>query len=49
MSGRAFHSLFARKAAAPLMLEVHPPRPSAAHLFEAAVKALSPPVVPALA
>jgi sugar phosphate isomerase/epimerase len=41
--------LFARKAAAPLMLEVHPPRPSAAHLFEAAVEALAPPVVPALA
>jgi sugar phosphate isomerase/epimerase len=41
--------LFARKAAAPLMLEVHPPRPSAARLFEAAVEALAPPVVPALA
>jgi sugar phosphate isomerase/epimerase len=41
--------LFGRKAGAPLMLEVHPPRPSAAHLFEAAVEALAPPVVPALA
>jgi sugar phosphate isomerase/epimerase len=41
--------LFGRKATAPLMLEVHPPRPSAAHLFEAAVEALAPPVVPALA
>jgi sugar phosphate isomerase/epimerase len=41
--------LFARKAAAPLMLEVHPPRPSAAHLFETAVEAVAPPFVPALA
>jgi sugar phosphate isomerase/epimerase len=40
--------LIARKAA-PLMLEVHPPRPSAAHLFEAARDAVSPPRVPAAA
>lgn len=40
--------LIARKAA-PLMLEVHPPRPSAAHLFEAARTAVSPPKVPAAA
>jgi hypothetical protein len=29
------------------MLEVHPPRPSAAHLFKAAVQAIAPPAVPA--
>jgi sugar phosphate isomerase/epimerase len=40
--------LVARKAA-PLMLEVHPPRPSAAHLFEAACDAVSPPKVPVAA
>jgi sugar phosphate isomerase/epimerase len=39
--------MFARKAAAPLLLEVHPPRPSAAHLHRAAVEAIAPPVVPA--
>jgi sugar phosphate isomerase/epimerase len=39
---------FARKAA-PLLLEVHPPRPSAAHLFEAAMQVLAPPQVPAAA
>jgi sugar phosphate isomerase/epimerase len=39
--------LLARKSAAPLVLEVHPPRPSAAHLFEAAVDAVAPPAVPA--
>jgi sugar phosphate isomerase/epimerase len=37
--------LFARKRGAPLMLEVHPPRPSPAHLFEAAVEAVAPPQV----
>jgi sugar phosphate isomerase/epimerase len=41
--------LLARKGGAPLMLEVHPPRPSAAHLFEAAVEAVAPPAVPAVA
>jgi sugar phosphate isomerase/epimerase len=39
--------LLARKGGAPLILEVHPPRPSAAHLFEAAVEAVAPPAVPA--
>jgi sugar phosphate isomerase/epimerase len=39
----------ARKAGAPLVLEVHPPRPSAAHLFEAAVEAVAPPAVPVVA
>jgi sugar phosphate isomerase/epimerase len=39
--------LLARKSGAPLILEVHPPRPSAAHLFEAAVEAVAPPTVPA--
>ncbi len=39
--------LFARKGGAPLILEVHPPRPSAAHLYEAAVEAVAPPAVPA--
>jgi sugar phosphate isomerase/epimerase len=34
--------LLARKGGAPLILEVHPPRPSAAHLFEAAVQAVAP-------
>jgi sugar phosphate isomerase/epimerase len=34
--------LFARKAGAPLVLEVHPPRPSAARLFDAAVNAVAP-------
>jgi len=34
--------LLARKGGAPLILEVHPPRPSAAHLFEAAVGAVAP-------
>ena len=41
--------LLARKAAAPLLLEVHPPRPSAANLFQAAVDAVAPPAVPAAA
>jgi sugar phosphate isomerase/epimerase len=40
---------FARKSGAPLLLEVHPPRPSAAHLYEAAVEVLAPPAVPAVA
>ncbi len=40
--------LLARKPA-PLMLEVHPPRPSAAHLFEAALEAIASPQVPAVA
>jgi sugar phosphate isomerase/epimerase len=37
--------LLARKRGAPLVLEVHPPRPSAARLFEAAVEAVAPPKV----
>jgi sugar phosphate isomerase/epimerase len=41
--------LLARKRGAPLLLEVHPPRPSAARLFEAGVAAVSSPAVPALA
>jgi sugar phosphate isomerase/epimerase len=41
--------LLARKRGAPLLLEVHPPRPSAARLFEAAVAAVEPPQVPAAA
>ncbi|HET9120195.1 MAG TPA: sugar phosphate isomerase/epimerase [Solirubrobacterales bacterium] len=41
--------LLTRKRGAPLLLEVHPPRPSAARLFEAGVAAVSPPAVPALA
>ena len=41
--------LLARKRGAPLVLEVHPPRPSAARLFEAGVAAVSPPAVPAVA
>jgi sugar phosphate isomerase/epimerase len=41
--------LFARKAGAPLLLEVHPPRPSAANIYEAAVEAVAPPAVPAAA
>jgi sugar phosphate isomerase/epimerase len=39
--------LLARKNGAPLMLEVHPPRSSAARLFQAAVAAVAPPAVPA--
>jgi sugar phosphate isomerase/epimerase len=39
--------LLARKNGAPLVLEVHPPRPSAARLFQAAVAAVAPPAVPA--
>jgi sugar phosphate isomerase/epimerase len=39
----------ARKAGAPLILEVHPPRPSAARLYEAAAEAVAPPAVPAAA
>jgi sugar phosphate isomerase/epimerase len=41
--------LLARKRAAPLVLEVHPPRPSAARLFEAGVAVVAPPAVPAVA
>lgn len=41
--------VFARKSGAPLVLEVHPPRPSAAHLYEAAVEVVAPPAVPAVA
>lgn len=41
--------LMARKSGAPLLLEVHPPRPSAARLYEAAVAAVAPPKVPAAA
>jgi sugar phosphate isomerase/epimerase len=39
--------LLARKRGAPLIFEIHPPRPSAAHLHEAAVEAVAPPVVSA--
>ena len=39
--------LLARKRGAPLIFEIHAPRPSASHLFEAAVSALAPPAVPA--
>ncbi len=39
--------LLARKNGAPLVLEVHPPRPSAAQLFEAAVQVVAPAAVPA--
>lgn len=39
--------LLARKSGAPLILEVHPPRPSAARLFEAGVAAVAPPRVAA--
>jgi sugar phosphate isomerase/epimerase len=41
--------LFARKQGAPLILEVHPPRPSAAHLYGAAVEVVAPPKVRAAA
>jgi sugar phosphate isomerase/epimerase len=41
--------LLARKGGAPLVLEIHPPRPSAANLFAAAVEAVAPPAVPAAA
>ena len=41
--------LLARKAGAPMIMEVHPPRPSAAHLFQAAVEAVGAPSVPAAA
>jgi sugar phosphate isomerase/epimerase len=41
--------LLARKVAAPLVLEVHPPRPSAASLYEAAIEVVAPPAVPAVA
>jgi sugar phosphate isomerase/epimerase len=34
--------LLSRKNGAPLVLEVHPPRPSARHLFDAAVAAVAP-------
>ena len=39
--------LLARKRGAPLILEVHPPRPSARHLYDAAIQAVAPPAVPA--
>jgi sugar phosphate isomerase/epimerase len=39
--------VLARKAAAPLLLEVHPPRPSAAKLHEAAIRAIAARTVPA--
>jgi sugar phosphate isomerase/epimerase len=41
--------LFARKSGAPLVLEIHPPRPSAANLYAAAANAVAPPAVPAVA
>jgi sugar phosphate isomerase/epimerase len=41
--------LLGRKNGAPLLLEVHPPRPSAGRLFEAGVAAIAPPQVPAAA
>ena len=40
--------LLGRKNGAPLVLEVHPPRPSAGHLREAALSAVSPSSVPAM-
>jgi sugar phosphate isomerase/epimerase len=43
---RQLTPMLARKRV-PFMLEIHPPRPSAAHLYEAAVSALAPPAVPA--
>jgi sugar phosphate isomerase/epimerase len=43
----ALAPLLARKNGAPLVLEVHPPRPSAARLFQAGVAAVAPPAVPA--
>ncbi len=39
--------LLARKRGSPLILEVHPPRPSAAHLYQAAIATVAPPPVPA--
>jgi sugar phosphate isomerase/epimerase len=39
--------LLARKRGSPLILEVHPPRPSAAHLYQAAIATVAPPLVPA--
>ena len=39
--------LLSRKNGAPLVLEVHPPRPSAARLFEDGSAAVAPPAVPA--
>ena len=41
--------LLARKRGAPLLLEVHPPRPSAARLFEAGSAVVAPRAVPAVA
>jgi sugar phosphate isomerase/epimerase len=41
--------LLARKHGAPLLLEIHPPRPSAARIHEAAVAAVARPPVPAAA
>jgi sugar phosphate isomerase/epimerase len=41
--------LLARKRGAPLILEIHPPRPSAARLYEAGVEAVAPPPVPVAA
>jgi sugar phosphate isomerase/epimerase len=41
--------LLARKRGAPLILEIHPPRPSAARLHEAGVEAVAPPTVPVAA
>jgi sugar phosphate isomerase/epimerase len=41
--------LLARKHAAPLLLEVHPPRPSPARLFSAGLAVLEPPAVAAAA
>ena len=38
--------LLARKTGAPLLLEVHPPRPSAASLFAAGVAVIAPQAVP---
>jgi sugar phosphate isomerase/epimerase len=46
---RRLAPLLARKHGAPLLLEIHPPRPSAARLFEAAVEAVAPPAVPVAA
>jgi sugar phosphate isomerase/epimerase len=41
--------LLARKSGAPLILEIHPPRPSAARLYDAGVEAVATPTVPVAA
>src|SRR5262245_41242966 len=44
---RRLAPLLARRNGTPLILEVHPPRPAAKHLYQAAVDAVAPPAVPA--